>query len=67
MFQIKEKYVKVTSEHSALKIEKKAKKVLNLLKKGIKFTPTQPNIDLIIEKLRILMNKKLYLYCRYNF
>lgn len=62
MFPITEKYIEreytiasnhltVTSEHSAIEIEKKARKVMNLLKKGIKFTPTQPNINLIIEKL----------------
>lgn len=63
MFPITESYIEreytivnnhltVTSEHSAIEIEKKAKKVMNMLKKGIKFTPTQPNINLIIEKLK---------------
>ena len=63
MFPITENYIEreytiannhltVTSEHSAMEIEKKAKKVLNMLKRGIKFTPTQPNINLIIEKLK---------------
>lgn len=62
MFPITENYIEreytiannhltVTSEHSAIEIEKKAKKVMNLLRKGIKFTPTQPNINLIINKL----------------
>ena len=63
LFPISEKYIareytiannqmKVTSEHSAMEIEKKARKVMNMLKRGIKFTPTQPNINLIIEKLK---------------
>ncbi len=51
-YTISGNHLMVTSEHSALEIEKKAKKVMNLLKKGIKFTPTQPNISNIIDKLR---------------
>ena len=62
MFPITEEYIErkytignnhltVTSEHSALVIEKKAKKVMNMLKKGVKFTPTQPDINAIIDKL----------------
>lgn len=62
MFPITEKYIEriytiagnhlmITSEHSALEIEKKAKKVKNMLIRGIKFTPTQPNINNIIRKL----------------
>ena len=62
MFPITEEYIErtytiannhliVTSEHSALEIEKKARKVMNMLKKGIKFTPTQPDINKIINKL----------------
>ena len=62
MFPITENYIErtytiannhliVTSEHSALEIEKKAKKVMNMLKKGIKFTPTQPDINKIIDRL----------------
>lgn len=50
-YTIANNHLKVTSEHSAIEIEKKAKKVINMLKKGIKFTPTQPNVNLIIEKL----------------
>ncbi len=51
-YTIAHNHLKVTSEHSAIEIEKKAKKIMHMLKKGIKFTPTQPNINLIIEKLR---------------
>lgn len=68
MFPITEKYIErtytiannhltITSEHSALEIEKKAKKVMNMLKKGVKFTPTQPNVNLIIEKLKKVTEK----------
>lgn len=64
MFPITEKYIErkytiannhltVTSEHSAIEIEKKAKKVMNMLKKGIKFTPTQPDILKIMNKLKV--------------
>ena len=42
----------MTSEHSAIEIEKKAKKVMNMLKKGVKFTPTQPDINRLIELLK---------------
>ena len=42
----------LTSEHAAREIEKKAKKVMGMLKHGIKFTPTQPDIMAILEKLR---------------
>lgn len=62
MFPITENYIEreytiahnhlvVTSEHSAIEIEKKAKKVMNMLKRGIKFTPTQSDIKKIIDKL----------------
>ena len=45
-------YLMLTSEHTAKEIEQKAKKVLGMLKRGVKFTPTQPNILAILEKLR---------------
>lgn len=62
MFPITNKYIQreytiagnhlmLTSEHEAKSIEKKARKVLALLKRGIKFTPTQPNILSILNKL----------------
>ena len=44
-------HLKVTSEHLAKKIDKKSRKVLSLIKKGIKFTPTQPNAMEIYIKL----------------
>jgi hypothetical protein len=45
-------HLRVTSEHLAKEIDKKAKKVINMLKKGVRFTPTQPNIIEIIKKLK---------------
>lgn len=63
MFPIIEKYIEweytiagnhlmVTSEHVARTIEQKAKKVLKMLKRGVKFTPTQPDVLTILEKLK---------------
>ena len=63
MFPITEKYIEreytiagnhlmVTSEHVARTIEQKAKKVLKMLKRGVKFTPTQPDVLTILEKLK---------------
>lgn len=62
MFPITEKYIEknytiagnpliLTSEREIKEIEQKAKKVLKLLKHGVKFTPTQPNAMAILEKL----------------
>ena len=42
----------LTSEHTAREIEQKARKVVGMLKRGIKFTPTQPDVMVIVEKLR---------------
>ena len=42
----------LTSEHTAKEIEQKAKKVIGMLKRGIKFTPTQPDVMAILENLR---------------
>ena len=63
MFPITEEYIEreytlagnhlmLTSEHAAREIEQKAKKVMGMLKRGIKFTPTQPDVIAILEKLR---------------
>lgn len=63
MFPITEEYIereytiagnhlRLTSEHTAREIEQKARKVMGMLKRGIKFTPTQPDIMAILEKLR---------------
>lgn len=63
MFPIMEEYIEreytiagnhlmLTSEHAAREIEQKAKRVMGMLKRGIKFTPTQPDIMAILEKLR---------------
>lgn len=62
MFPITEEYIEraytiagnhlvLTSEHTARIIDKEARKVLGMLKRGIKFTPTQPDIMKIKNKL----------------
>ena len=62
MFPIVEKYIEreykinvnhlmVTSDKAAKEIEIKARKVIKMLRHGVKFTPTQPNVMRIIEKL----------------
>lgn len=45
-------HLMLTSEHTAKVIEKKARKVLGMLKRGVKFLPTQLDIMLILEKLK---------------
>ncbi|MCM1467311.1 MAG: hypothetical protein NC086_04120 [Alistipes sp.] len=63
MFPITMKYIEreytiagnhliLTSEHTAKEIEQKAKKVMGMLKRGVKFTPTQPNVMAILERLQ---------------
>lgn len=63
MFPITEEYIEreytiagnhlmLTSEHTVKEIEQKARKVMGMLKRGVKFTPTQPDIMAILEKLR---------------
>ena len=42
----------LTSEHTVNEIEQKARKVMGMLKRGVKFTPTQPDITAILRKLR---------------
>lgn len=43
----------LTSEKTAGVIDKKARKVIKLIKHGVKFTPTQPDVLLILEKLKL--------------
>ena len=63
MFPITEEYIEreytiagnhlmLTSEHTAKEIEQKARKVIGMLKRGVKFTPTQPDVMAILENLR---------------
>ena len=63
MFPITDEYIEreytisgnqllLTSNHVAKVIEQKAKKVMSMLKRGIKFTPTQPDVITILEKLK---------------
>lgn len=62
MFPITEEYVEreytiagnhlmLTSEHTVKDIEQKARKVVGMLKRGIKFTSTQPDVKKMIKKL----------------
>ncbi len=63
MFPITEEYIEreytiagnhlmLTSEHTAREIEQKARKVIGMLKRDIKFTPTQPDVMAILKKLK---------------
>ena len=63
MFPISDEYIEreytiagnhlmLTSEHTAKEIEQKAKKVVGMLKRGVKFIPTQSNASAILEKLK---------------
>jgi hypothetical protein len=63
MFPITEKYIEreytiagnhlmLTSEHTVKEIERKARKVMGMLKRGVKFTPTQPDVMAILKKLQ---------------
>ena len=45
-------HLMLTSEHTAREIERKARKVMGMLKHGIKFTPTQPDAMAILKKLK---------------
>ena len=53
-------YLMLTSEHTAREIEQKARKVMGILKRGIKFTPTQADVMAIFEKLRKNRLKNLF-------
>lgn len=63
MFPVTERYIEreytiagnhlmLTSEHTIREVERKAKKVLGMLKRGVKFTPTQPDALAILRKLK---------------
>ena len=63
MFPITEEYIEreytigrnhlmVTSERTVKAIDRKAKKVMGMLKRGVKFTPTQPDAMAILKKLK---------------
>jgi hypothetical protein len=41
----------LTSEHTVKTIEQKARKVMGMLKRGVKFTSTQPDVMKIYDKL----------------
>jgi hypothetical protein len=44
-------HLMLTSEHTVKTIEQKARKVMGMLKRGVKFTPTQSDVMKMIEKL----------------
>ena len=46
-----EKIFEMVDEHNR-EVEQKAKKVLGMLKRGVKFIPTQPNVMEILKKLQ---------------
>ena len=63
MFPITEDYIdkeytiagnplKLTSEHAVDEIDRKARHVLAMLRRGVKFTPTQPDVMAILRKLQ---------------
>ena len=55
----------LTSEHTAREIERKARKVMGMLKRGIKFTPTQPDVIAILAlKTRGKYKKKYLKYAK---
>lgn len=45
-------HLMLTSEHTAKVIKQKARKVLGMLKRGMKFMPTQSDVLSILEKLK---------------
>ena len=62
IFPITEKYIEreytiagnhlmLTKKHVVKEIERKARKVIGMLKQGVRFTPTQSDIMKILEKL----------------
>ena len=51
-YTIAENHLMLTSEHTAKEIELKARKVMGMLKRGVKFTPTQPDVKTILKKLQ---------------
>lgn len=63
MFPITDEYIEreytiagnhlmLTSEHVVKEIERKAKKVMGMLKRGVRFIPTQPDVISILKKLK---------------
>ena len=63
MFPILEEYIEreytiagnhllLTSEHEVKALERKARKVLGMLRRGIRFTPTQPDVMRILYRLQ---------------
>lgn len=51
-YRIAGNHLVLTSEHVIKDVEQKARKVVAMLKHGVKFTPTQPDVMSILEKLK---------------
>lgn len=51
-YTIAKNHLMLTSEHTVRTIEQKARKVMGLLKRGVKFMPTQPDVMAILKKLK---------------
>lgn len=51
-YSIAGNHLMLTSEHTVRQLERKARKVMGMLKRGLKFIPTQPNVTVILEELR---------------
>lgn len=52
-YTINNKHLILTSEKTKKEIDKRAKKVVNLLKHGVKFTSTSPDILDILKRLKV--------------
>ena len=50
-YTISGNHLKVTSEHVVREIERKARKVLSLLKRDVRLSPLQPNVMKIYRQL----------------
>lgn len=70
MFPVTDEYVEreytiagnhlmLTSERLVAEIERKARRVSGMLRRGIKFTPTQPNVNAILEMLQDRKSKSI--------
>lgn len=75
MFPVTEDYIEreytidgnhmvLTSKHSVKEIERKAKKIMALIKRGVKFMPTQPDTNAIMRKLRENLETTTQEICR---
>lgn len=52
-YRIAGNHMLLTSEHVIKEVELKARKVVAMLKRGVKFTPTQPDVISMLNKLKL--------------